>query len=96
MASGEQPFLDPLYLAPGGQWLDAAGYQQATGSPPPQGAFTALQIPTVSPSSEQFTSGSGLRVPVPRGRGLFSSSDSVGRYRVIGDFVGSRGYHLCQ
>ena len=85
MASGGQPFFDPLYLAPGGQWLDAVAYQQATGSPPPQGAFTPPQIPTVSPSSEQFTSGSGLRVPVPHSRGLFSSSNSTGRYRVIGD-----------
>ena len=85
MASGGQPFFDPLYLAPGAQWLGAAAYQQATGSPPPQGTFIPPRIPTVSPSSEQFTSGSGLRVPVPRGRGLFSWSDSVGRYRVIGD-----------
>jgi hypothetical protein len=84
MASGGQPFSDPLYLAPGGQWLDAAAYQQATGSAPPQGAFTPPQIPTVSPSSEQFNSASGLRVPVPHDRGLFSSSSSAGRYRVIG------------
>jgi hypothetical protein len=85
MASGGQPFFDPLYLAPGRQWLDAAAYQQATGSPPPQGAFTPPQIPTVSPSTQQFTTASGLRVPVPLGRGLFSSTNSVGRYRVIGD-----------
>jgi hypothetical protein len=85
MASGGQPFFDPLYLAPGGQWLDAAAYQQATGSPPPQGAFTPSRIPTVSPSSEQFTSSSGLRVPVPHLRGLFSRSGSLGRCRVIGD-----------
>jgi len=87
MASGGQPFFDPLYLAPGGQWLDSAAYQQATGSPPPQGAFRPPLIPTVSPSSEQFTSGSGLRVPVPHIRGLFSSNTSVGRYRVIGDLT---------
>src|SRR2546423_425596 len=39
----------------------------------------------VAPSSEQFTSSAGRRVPVPHLRGLFSSSGSVGRYRVIGD-----------
>lgn len=85
MASGGQSFVDPLYLTADGQWLDAAVYQQATGSPPPHGAFTPPLIQTVSPWSEQFTSSSGLRVPVPHLRGLFSKSDSVGRYRVIGD-----------
>jgi hypothetical protein len=85
LASGGQPFRDPLYLTPDGQWLDAAAYQQSTGSSPPQGPFTPPQIPTMSPSEEQFISSSGLRVPVPHGRGLFSQPGSTGRYRVIGD-----------
>lgn len=85
MASGGEPFRDALYLTPNGQWLDSAAYLQAVGSSPPQGPFTPPYIPTVSPSSEQYTTSSGIRIPVPRGRGLFSSSFSSGRYSVIGD-----------
>jgi len=85
MASGGEPFRDALYLAPNGQWLDSAAYLQAVGSPPPQGPFTPPYIPTVSPSQEQYTASSGIRIPVPRGRGLFSSTFSSGRYSVIGD-----------
>jgi uncharacterized protein (TIGR03437 family) len=89
MASGGAPFSDPLYLAPNGQYLDAAAYLQAVGSAPPQGPFTPPSIPTISPpSTEQYTTSSGLQMPVPRGRGLFSSSFSAsGRYRVIGDLL---------
>jgi uncharacterized protein (TIGR03437 family) len=85
MASGGEPFRDPLYLTPAGQWLDANAYLQAVGSPPPQGSFTPPQIPTVSPSTEQYTASSGIRVPIVRGRGMCSISMSSGRYRVIGD-----------
>ena len=85
LASGGEPFRTPLYLTPDGRWLDAAAYQQATGSAPPQGAFNPPLIPTMSPASEQFVTSSGLRLPVSRTRGLFSQSDSVGRLRVIGD-----------
>jgi len=87
IASGGEPFLDPLYLTPGGHWLDWAAYLQSVGAPPPQGSFTPPPIPTVSPSNEQYTTASGLRVPVPRSRGLFSSSFSAGGYRVIGDLL---------
>ncbi|HEV2446431.1 MAG TPA: hypothetical protein VGS58_10935, partial [Candidatus Sulfopaludibacter sp.] len=72
---------------PDGRWLEAAAYQQTVGSPPPQGAFTPPQIPTISPAKEQFTNSLGLRVPVPHGRGLFSFSNSSGRYRTIGDLL---------
>jgi len=87
IASGGEPFLDPLYLTPDGQWLDAAAYLQAVGTPPPQGSFTRPPIPTISPSKEQYTTTSGLRVPVARNRGLVSSSFSAGGYRVIGDLL---------
>src|SRR6201999_3461341 len=87
MASGGEPFSDPLYLAPDGQWLDAAAYQQAIGTSPPQGPFTRPPIPTISPAKEQFTNGAGLRVPMPRNRGLYNSSFGTGGYRVIGDLL---------
>src|ERR1035441_8016833 len=87
IASGGEPFRNPLYRTPDGRWLDLAAYLQAVGSPPPQGSFAPPWMPTISPSKEQFTAGSGLRVPVARGRGLFSSSASSGRCRVIGDLL---------
>ena len=87
MASGGEPFRDPLYLTPAGQWLDANAYLQAVGSPPPQGSFTPPPIPTVSPSKEQYTASSGVRVPIARGRGIFSTYMLSGRYRVIGDLL---------
>ena len=87
MASGGAPFSDALYLTPDGQYLDTAAYLQVVGSAPPQGPFTAPSILTISPpSKEQYTSSSGLQIPVPRNQGLFSSSYASGRYRAIGDF----------
>ncbi len=85
MASGGEPFSDPLYLAPGGNWLDAAAYQQAVGTPPPQGSFTPPYYPTLSPWYTQFTTSSGLRIPIVNGRGI--SSEAGGRTRVIGDLL---------
>ena len=87
MASGGEPFRNPLYRAPDGRWLDSAAYLQATGSPPQQGPFTPPSIPTISPSKEQYTASSGVRVPVSHNRGIFSSSFSLGPYRVIGDLL---------
>lgn len=93
MASGGQPFSDALYLTPNGQWLDYNAYLQAVGSPPPQGAFTLQNIqtiPTISPSTEQYTNSAGLRVPVEHSRGVYStfnSFNSLGHYRVIGDLL---------
>jgi hypothetical protein len=88
MASGGPPFSDPLYLTPGGQWLDSAAYLQAAGSSPPQGPFTQPYITTVSPpSQEQYTNSAGLQVPIARNRGIFSESYDTGRYRVIGDLL---------
>ena len=55
MASGGEPFRNPLYRTPDGHWLDSAAYLQAVGSPPPQGPFTPPPIPTISPSKEQYT-----------------------------------------
>ena len=86
MASGGQPFRDPLYLTPGGQWLDYAAYTTAVGSAPPQGAFTPPTIVTISPAKEQYTGSSGLQYPVPRGRGIYPVGSSS-RYRVIGDLL---------
>jgi uncharacterized protein (TIGR03437 family) len=87
MASGGEPFRDPLYRTPDGRWLDSAAYVQAVGTPPPQGPFTPPPIPTLSPSKEQYTTASGVRVPIARSRGLFSSSYDLSRYRVIGDLL---------
>jgi hypothetical protein len=87
MASGGEPFRDPLYRSPDGLWLDWSAYVQAVGSPPPQGAFITPYIPTISPSKEQYTAVSGVHVPVARGRGLFSGPFSGERYRVIGDLL---------
>ena len=87
MASGGEPFRKPLYRTPDGRWLDSAAYLQTIGSPPPQGPFAPPPIPTVSPSKEQYTAASGVRVPLARSRNLFSSSFSSGRYRVIGDLL---------
>ncbi len=82
MASGGEPFRDPLYLAPGGNWLDAAAYQAAVGTPPPQGSFTPPYVPTLSPWNAQFTTSSGLRVPIVQVRG-----NGGGRTRIIGDVL---------
>src|SRR5258708_32103994 len=84
IASGGEPFRNPLYRAPEGRWLDSASYNQAVGSPPSQGPFTSPRIATISPGKEQFITSSGLRVPVARSRGISSISVSSGRYRVIG------------
>lgn len=87
MATGGQPFQDPLYLGPNGQWLDAAAYQKAVGSPPPQGPFTPPIVETLSPWYKQFVNSAGQRVPIARGRGLSATVDPDGRYRVIGDLL---------
>ena len=87
MASGGEPFRNPLYLTPDGRWLDATAYLQAVGSPPAQGKFPVPYLPTISPSKEQYTANSGVRVPVAQGRGLFSNPFSGERYRVIGDLL---------
>jgi len=86
MASGGEPFRDPLYLTPDGNWLDAAAYQAALGTAPPQAFGAPPHFGTLSPSSEQFTNSAGLRVPIPRGRGISAVSDQDGRCRFIGDF----------
>ena len=86
MASGGQPFRDPLYLTPGGQWLDYAAYSSSVGSAPSQGIFTIPTLVTLSPAKEQYTDSSGLRFPVPRGRGIFAGGINS-RYRVIGDLL---------
>jgi hypothetical protein len=87
MASGGQPFSDPLYLTPGGVWLDVAAYQQTIRSPPPGGTFTpsSLYIETLWPWWEQYTDSS--RLPITRGRGLSAQNDGGGRFRVIGDLL---------
>ncbi len=72
MASGGEPFRDPLYLTPGGQWLDSAAYQAALGTPPPQGPFHIQPVETLSPSYKQYTNSAGLRVPIARWRGFSS------------------------
>ena len=88
MASGGLPFSDPLYLTPSGQWLDANAYVQAVRSAPPQDPyFNPFEIPTVWPAQEQYTNSAGLQVPVTRNRGIFSNTNSTGRYRVIGDLA---------
>lgn len=87
MASGGEPFRDPLYLTASGQWLDSAAYQQAVGSPPPAQKFAVPTIPTISPARQQFITSTGLRVPVARVRGIYSQASSNGRYRVIGDLL---------
>ncbi len=87
MASGGEPFRDPLYLAPSGQWLDAAAYQNAVGAPPPEGPFTPEPYETLSPSYKQYTNSAGLRVPIVRARSLSSMASNEGRYRVIGDLL---------
>ena len=86
MASGGEPFQDPLYLAPNGSYLDAAAYQAAVGSAPPQGPFTAPGIPTLSPWYTQYTTNSGSRVPIVEQRGI-ASCGSNPRTRVIGDIL---------
>jgi hypothetical protein len=87
MASGGEPFRDPLYLTPDGKWLDFTAYQQAVGSPPPQGPLSPPYIETLSPWYKQYTNRSGFRVPIARPRGLINGQDSNGRYRVIGDLL---------
>jgi uncharacterized protein (TIGR03437 family) len=88
MASGGEPFRVPLYLAPSGEWMDRSTWERAFGSPP-QGSFVLPFIPTVSPPArEQYTTNAGLHVPIVRGRGLFSTSFTTGRSRVIGDLLG--------
>src|SRR5271170_312952 len=49
LASGGEPFQNPLYLAPNGSYLDAAAYQAAVGSASPQGPFMVPDLPTLSP-----------------------------------------------
>lgn len=84
MASGGEPFRNPLYLAPNGAWVDAAAYEAATGSPAPRlGTFFA--VPTLSPADQQYTTSSGERVPIVNRRGLFGRFGS--RTRVIGDVL---------
>jgi uncharacterized protein (TIGR03437 family) len=80
MASGGEPFQDPLYLAPNGSYLDATAYQAAVGSPPPQGPLMVPFIPTLSPWYTQYTTSSGTRVPIIGG-------PVNGRTRVIGDIL---------
>jgi hypothetical protein len=86
MASGGEPFQDPLYLAPNGSYLDAAAYQAAVGSPPPQGPFFIPIIPTLSPWSAQYTTSSGPRVPIVQQRGIAACGNNP-RTRVIGDIL---------
>ena len=87
MASGGEPFRNPLYRTPDGQWLNSADYIQAVGSPPPQGPLRPPIIPTVSPPAQQYTASSGVRVPLVYNRGLFASPSSSERLRVIGDIL---------
>jgi len=79
MASGGEPFRDPLYLSPDGTWLDFAAYLQTVGSAPPQGLLVPPDIETLSPWYKQYTNGSGFRVPLAHPRD--------GHYRVIGDLL---------
>ncbi len=77
MATGGEPFRDPLYLTPGGAWLDAPG------------SFTPPIVETLSPWYKQYVPDSwpsSIRVPVARPRGL-SAMGANGRYRVIGDLL---------
>jgi uncharacterized protein (TIGR03437 family) len=87
MASGGEPFRNPLFLAPDGRWLDAATYQQVVGSAPLSTPYFPPAIPTISPAKEQYVNSAGLHVPIARGRGLFSQSMWSGHYRVIGDLL---------
>jgi uncharacterized protein (TIGR03437 family) len=90
MATGGEPFRSPLYRTPDRRFLDAAAYQQAVGSPPPQGPLPFINIPTLAPADrEQYVAASGVRVPVTRNRGLFASAGffTTSRYRVIGDLL---------
>jgi hypothetical protein len=87
MASGGEPFRDPLYLTPDGQWLDSAAYQAALGTAPPQGTLPVPVFETLSPSYKQYTNGAGRRVPIGRSRGLSATPNLYGRYRVIGDLL---------
>ncbi len=72
MASGGEPFRNILYPGPDGTWLDAAAYApiwEATHG----GAFHAYEAPrltTISPSSAQYTTSSGTRVPYISSRGI--------------------------
>jgi uncharacterized protein (TIGR03437 family) len=86
MASGGEPFQAPLYLAPNGSYLDAAAYQAAVGSAPPQGPFMVQTLPTLSPWYAQYTTSSGPRVPIVIGRGIIGYGNSA-RTRVIGDVL---------
>lgn len=85
MASGGEPFRSPLYRTPNGEWLEAAAYQAATGSPASPVPWIAPFVPTISPASQQYTSSSGKRIPVINRRGLFGSFG--GRIRVIGEVL---------
>ena len=85
MATGGEPFRDPLYLTPDGKWLDWDAYLQAVGSPPLEFDPYPTIIETLSPWFAQYTASSGVRVPIPRGRGLSASLTVDGRYRAIGD-----------
>jgi hypothetical protein len=84
MASGGEPFSNPLYLASNGAWLDAADYRAAGGSPGtlPQ---SASYLPTLSPWYTQYVSSSGARVPIVGSRGIAGYAGA--RTRVIGDVL---------
>ncbi len=85
MASGGEPFRDPLYLTPDGKWLDAAAYQATVGTPPAQGPFMPPFCETLSPWYMQYTTSSGLRVPIVHVRGI--TSEPAGRTSIIGDLL---------
>ena len=93
MASGGEPFQDPLYLAPNGSYLDAAGYQAAVGLPPSQGPFMVPSLPTLSPWYAQYTTSSGSRLPIVQQRGIASCGFNP-RTRVIGDVSGAGRHRL--
>ena len=87
MATGGEPFRAPLYRAPDGRWLTYADYLETVGSAPPQGPLRAPTIPTLYPSGQQYAASSGVRVPLVYNRGLFGSSITAERLRVIGDLL---------
>ncbi len=84
MASGGEPFRNPLYRGPDGSWVGASGYQAATGSPPSQ-TLQYTYVPTYSPSQLQYTTVAGTRVPILTRRGLFGAFAM--RTKVIGDVL---------
>src|SRR4051794_20547530 len=64
MASGGEPFRDPLYLTADGKWLNAEAYRTKVGSPPPYPSLIPPNFETLYPSRKQYTNSSGLRVPI--------------------------------